>query len=460
MPDPGVDVARAPTPSVLSESSIARASDKVRFRVLCASHAVIDVFPIFFTTLAWALQNRLTLTDAQYAWIFIAGPIFSGMTQPLFAWLTDKHDTRLCGPIGLIVGAVCISSIGFATNFWQLFVLQAVGVMATGMYHPICTALAGQLGTRFLRNGRGQAIGLFIASGMVGQAIGPRIAAWINAMNGGTGMPWLVVLIPPAILMAAILHAYTRRVGHRHGNHHEIRASMSRTDSNRRWLVISLLTAQNSLRFTTNVGLFAMFNVWAMSKLLANTYPTNDARAAAASALTSELASVLTIGMGITVILGGRMVKRGNERLPLFVFSIFGAIGTALMGYLGNWGVAHIGHGSPTFVALIPMHLASVLSTMGFFATFPIATSLAQRLQPAHTGLVTSLMMGVGWGVSAAAAPLAKVFFGGVAMAKAPALSPERINAGFLGFAALLLVAGALTLFIPRAMVKAAAEHH
>lgn len=433
-------------------------SDRTRFNVLCASHAVIDIFPIFFTTLAWALQDRLGLTNAQYAWLFIATPIFSGLTQPLFAWLTDKHDTRLCGPIGMVVGATCIASIGLAQNFWQLAVLQAIGVMATGMYHPITTAVAGQIGTRFLHNGRGQAIGLFIAAGMVGQACGPRIAAWINHFNGGTGMPWLVVLIPPSILAAGVLHAYTRRLPHRHANHHELRASVSRAESRRRWRVICLLTAQNSLRFTTNVGLFAMFNVWAMSKLLATPFESETARAAAASALTSELASGLTIGMGLTVVLGGRIVRRGAERTPLFLYSILGAIGCASMGYLGDWAVTAAGR--PVWWALIPMHLAGWLSTMGFFATFPIATSLAQRLQPGHTGVVTSLMMGVGWGISAAAAPAAVLFFGNVPLALAPTLEPWRINMGFLGFAALLLVAGALTLFVPKDLVEKAAEHH
>ncbi len=434
------------------------ASDKVRFGVLCGSHAVIDVFPIFFTTLAWALRERLSLADWQFTFLFVAAPIFSGLTQPLFAWLTDKHDTRLCGPIGMIVGALCISSIGLAQNFWQLAVLQAVGVMATGMYHPIGTALAGQIGTRFLRNGRGQAIGLFIASGMVGQAIGPLMASEINHLNGGRGMPWLVILIPPTILAAAVLHAFTRRVAHRHTNHHELRAAISPAESRRRWKVICVLTVQNALRFTTNVGLFAMFNVWAKSKILDGSFATEAERASAASALTGALASGLTIGMGITVILGGRLVKRGAERLPLFWWSILGAIGTVSMGYLGDWSVARAG--GPTWMALLPVHLCGAISAMGFFATFPIATSLAQRLQPGHTGMVTSLMMGVGWGISAAAAPLAEVFFGGVAMAEATTLPEWRINIGFLGFGALLLLAGAMTVFIPRDLVKKATEHH
>ncbi len=435
-----------------------RIGDRARFRILCASHGVIDVFPIFFSTLAWALRERLSLTSWQFTCIFMMTPIFSGLTQPLFAWLTDKHNTRVCGPIGLALGALCIASIGFAQNFWQLAVLQAFGVMATGMYHPIGTALAGQIGTRFLRNGRGQAIGIFIASGMLGQSLGPRIAAGINSINGGTGMPWLIVLIPPALVMAAILHAFTRKMSHRHGNHHEMRAAFSHAESRRRWGVIAVLTSQNALRFTTNVGMFVMFNVWAKSKLLTTEFATDAARAAHASNLTGLLSSALTVGMGITVILGGRLVKPGRERMPLFWCSILGAIGTASIGFLGDWCVGYTG--STAWWALFPMYLAGVVSSMGFFATFPMATSLAQRLQPGHTGLVTSLMMGIGWGISAVAAPLAQVFFGGVSMDHAPELATSRINMGFYGFAALLLVAGALTLFLPRDLVKKAAEHH
>ncbi len=111
------------------------------FWVITSSHALVDVFPMFITSLMIVLQARLALTGWQETVVWVATPVFSGLFQPLFAWLGDRYDTRLAGPAGLAVAAVCIGSIGFAQNFWQLLALQIVGVIGVGMYHPAAAAV-------------------------------------------------------------------------------------------------------------------------------------------------------------------------------------------------------------------------------------------------------------------------------------------------------------------------------
>ena len=454
----GGEVGRVP-PVAIGRSAVA-----ARFGTLVTSHAVIDVFPILITSLLWPLQSRLGLLPWQVTAILMISPIFSGTLQPVAAWLTDKYDTRLCGPLGLALGATCIGSIGLAQSFWQLIALQIVGVISTGMYHPISTALAGQSGARLLGNGRAQAIGVFIAAGMVGGVTGAWVGPKINQIYGMERLMWL---IPPALLVAVLMHLVLRHARHRHDNHHELRASFDRAESRLRWRVVAILAGQNALRFTTNVGLIAvMFNVWAKSKVLhgaaegAGVAPGSllgdRSVDVSASVLVGHLSIAMTIGMGIGVLLIGRLVKAGRERGPLMYLSVIGAVFTAMLGNVGD--AMHAEHGM-TFLSMLPMYVCAALPPMGFFATFPIATSLAQRLQPGHTGFVTSLMMGAGWGFAAISAPLAVVFFGWVSITNAPALDAWRINLGFYGFAALLLVAGLSTLLIPKDLVARAAEH-
>ena len=448
-PDP-VEESAPPTPT--------RA--RARFATLSASHAVIDIFPILFSTLLWPLRERLALSDAQVTWIIIATPIFSGLLQPFFAWLSDKHDTRLCGPLGLAIGATCIGSIGLAQTFWQLVALQIVGVIATGFYHPIATAQAGQSGSRLFANGRAQAIGLFIGAGMVGHAIG----AWLGPLiNQRFGMEHLLWLVPPSLVLAAVLHGVTRRMAHRRHDHAEVHAALSRAESARRWRAVAVLGAQNALRFIVQVGLLVvMFNVWAKSKLVqdvaAGALALNEKELAAASAVESgKLATALAIGMAAGVLALGRLVRRGSERGPLLWYSFVGA---AAVGCFGLAGDALHDAGGFSIVAMLPLYALSAVATLGCFSTFPVATSLAQRLQPGHASLVTSIMMGLGWGLSALSAPLAVAFFGGVSIAEAPELEPWRINVAFFGFASLLVVAGLLTLLIPKDLVARAAEDH
>jgi hypothetical protein len=78
--------------------------------VVVASHALVDVFPMFIVSLVIVLQDRLALTRGQETAVWVATPIFSGLIQPLMAWLGDRYNTRLAGPLGLAMGAVCIGS--------------------------------------------------------------------------------------------------------------------------------------------------------------------------------------------------------------------------------------------------------------------------------------------------------------------------------------------------------------
>lgn len=437
----------------------APAADRItparRFALIASTHALIDVFPIFFTSLILVFQGRIGLTDRQETIIYMLTPIFSGSAQPFFAWLSDKFDSRLCGPLGLAIGASCIGSIGFAQTFEQLIALQIVGVIGTGMYHPIGVALAGQSGMKFLRRGRTQAIGLFIAAGMIGQALGPQIATFVSLQWDMKHLAWLII---PGLLGSVGLFVLTRRMPHRHDNHREMRASFDASESRRRWFAIGVITAQNALRFTSNVGMFVMFNVWSKSKMLA-ALPEGSVEQAerAGAAMGAKLASAMTLGMCACVIAVGWIVPRGKERRPLWLFSLIGAAAMASAGYIGDWGVRSFGVGA---AGVLPMAIMIFITPIGFFATFPIATSLAQRLQPGHTSLVSALMMGVGWAVSSLAPIVAMAFFGGVSTKEAAMLSDARVNAGFLGFASLLVLAGLMTVFISPRLVERAAQEH
>lgn len=426
-----------------------------RYWTLNASHALIDIFPIFFVTLMLPLKRNLGLSDWQVTFIYMATPIFSGLCQPLLAWFSDKHDTRLAGPLGLAMGGVCVASIGFAQDFWQLIALQIVGVIGTGMYHPIATATAAQVGSRFMRNGRAQAIGIFIACGMLGQTLGSIFAPRVNEAFGS--MKPLIVLALPALVMAVAIHMIVGKLKHRHENHAELAFSMGPEANRRRWRAVIVLMLQNCLRFTANVGLFVMFNTWALGHVtrhnLAGSRDPEDVAAVAAGLLGGSM----TIGMGISVMLVGRFVKRGRERAPLAFLSLIGAVAMGSIGFVGD---AFVGDRALGVVVMLPMLACVALSAAGFFGTFPIATSLAQRLQPGHTSLVTSLMMGVGWGTSALHALIAPVFFGFVAINQAHLLPEWRIDIGFVGFASLLVLAGALTILIPKDLVAKAAEQH
>jgi FSR family fosmidomycin resistance protein-like MFS transporter len=296
--------------------------------IITISHALVDVFPMFITSLMIVLQARLALSGWQETVVWVATPVFSGLFQPLFAWLGDRYDTRLAGPVGLAVAAVCIGSIGFAQNFGQLIALQIVGVIGVGIYHPTAAAVAGQAGAR-LRHGRAFAISVFIAAGMVGHTLGPIAATRINEWVGMTYLAWI---IPPSLVVAVLLHLVLRHAPHRPPNHHELRATLSPTQARARWMAAILLTVQNALRFVVNIGLFILFSYWAFSRI------PGDPDAAAV--LNGNLNAAMTIGMGVGGLLGGRLLRPGAEKLGFAVTAFGGAICVAMISVAGEWGMA------------------------------------------------------------------------------------------------------------------------
>ena len=402
--------------------------------VITTSHVVVDVFPMFITSLMIVLQGRLALSGWQETVVLVVTPVFGGLFQPLFAWLGDRYDTRLAGPIGLAIAAVCIGSIGFAENFRQLVALQVVGVIGVGMYHPAAAAVAGQAGTR-MRHGRAFAISVFIAAGMVGHTIGPLVATRVNDLVGIAHLAWI---IPPSLLVAALLYIVMRHAPHRPPNHHELHAAMSPTETRARWTAAILLSAQNAIRFIVNNGMFIMFSYWAYSKI------PDDPDAAAI--LNGNLNAAMTIGMGVGGLLGGRFMRRGTEKIAFVTTAIGGAVCVGSINLAGEFG-------------MVPMYIVVMLAAVGFFGTVPASIGLGQRLLPTHAGLVTSMLMGVGWMIGALGRPFSSALLGEVTLDQAHALTGAAMNRAFLGFAGLLVLAGVLALLIPGRTLRTAAEH-
>ena len=411
-----------------------------RFWALNLSHIIIDVYPIFFASLMLVFKERLGLTAWQMVAIFATGPIVSGLPQVFFAWVTDRLDSRICGWFGLSLGAMCICSIGYASNFWVLWGLQIAGMLGTGMYHPIGAALAGQIGGAIKppgTGGRAWGVGMFYTAGMVGGFLGSLLC---TRMTAAFGPQSLLLLAVPGLFMAAALYSATSRFPHRHVNHHELHNSIAPDESRERRFAVGLLFVGNVMRFTVNTGLPVLFVIWAERRL-----PTD---VASATNLNGNLLAALAVGMGIFGLTARRWSPVGREKGPMLALTLIGAVIVGATGFAGT----SLGEGV--------MYLMVAASAMGFSAVIPTTISIAQRLLPGRTGLASGLMLGTAWSVSAVAPALAQLFFGGVNLANAPELDPWRIDLAFVGFALLLVVSALLTWAIPADLLKRIGHHH
>lgn len=405
--------------------------------MVCGAHVIVDVYPVFFPSLMLALKAGIGLQAWQIALLYATGPIVSGMPQLFFAWASDRLDTRLCGWFGLALGAVCISSIGYAQSFWSLWVLQILGMLGTGMFHPISAALAGHLGRRLRPvGGRAWGVSIFYTAGMVGGFAGAMLCTRISGAHGLSALAWLMI---PGLITAAFLLAATKAITHRHENHRELHAGIPADEARLRWVTVSLLFFQNVLRFTVNTGLPVLFVIWAEARS-----PDSVGRA---TNLTGNLIAAMTVGMGLFGLLGQRLAPPGREKRPIIVLTVIGGVCVALTGFAG------------THVGTWAIYLMAALSSIGFSAVVPTTISLAQRLLPGRTGLASGLMLGTAWSVSAVAPLLAQWFLGGTPIDRAFALPARQIDMAFVWFASLLAVAVLLTMAMPIRLLKRIADH-
>jgi FSR family fosmidomycin resistance protein-like MFS transporter len=432
--------AHAVAPSAPGSEPVAVRHPRYDYWVVVSSHALVDIFPMFIVSLMIVLQDRLALTRGQETMVWVATPIFSGGFQPLFAWLSDRYDTRLAGPLGLAVGAVCIGSIGFAQSFGQLLALQIVGVIGIGMYHPTAAAVAGQAGARALHHTRAFAVSIFVASGMVGHTVGPILATRVNDRFGLGHLAWI---IPPTLVACVLLHRAIRDAPHRPADHPELRGALTPVEARARWWAAGLLSAQNALRFTTNTGMFILFSYWAAWRI------PGDPDAAAI--LNGNLAAAMTIGMGIGALLLGRFLRPGREKIVFALTAFGGAIFVASINIAAEWGRATFGTGG---LGLAPAYLAAALAAVGFFATVPASVGLGQRLLPSHATLVTALLLGIGWVIGALARPFSSALLGGIKLDEAGTLNAAVLNRAFAGFAVLIVIAGVLALLMPTRAIR------
>lgn len=445
---PAIEPDPAPARAVLSHPG-------ARFWAVFASHITVDLFPIFLVSLGPALKARLLLSDQQYAIFFAISPIISGLSQPMFSWISDRYNTRLLGPLGLCVGAISICSVGFATEFWQLIVLQIIGMTGVGVYHPIGSAVAGRLSrgamSRFgsARRARGIGLSVFFTGGMIGGFTGPFIASSINA-SPAMGMEWLLIIAAPALLVGWAMWVAIRRVPHRAIkpaiDAHPETAAASVADTRRRWRTVWLLLAINSCRFTANVGLYFLFTKWAMLQIAGGDAfrVLSEAEGDEASLLSARLIGASTLGMAAAGLLAGWVIPAGKEKLPFVVVSLLMAPLVAIMPWVGWW----------------PMLGCAFFAALGYFMPVPPAIGLAQRLLPHATGFTGSILMGCGWAISAMGPlGLGWLIADGHALWLRDSMGFSGIQLGFLGASLLLVSAGLLSLLLPNDLLESTAHH-
>ncbi len=342
------------------------------FKVLFALtlvHFTGDFYSAFTTPLFPAFMDKLNLSLAQVGLIAGINRFLSFIVQPVAGYLADRHQGRAIILGGLLLAVVFIPMAGIAGNYWLLMVFISLGSVGSSLFHP---SVAGMI-PLYSGNRKSFCMSVFNTGGTLAFAVGPFFITAIVAAYGLSAMPATMT-----IGLAVLVYL---------------------------WLVVPKPHSEGMASSGLMGTLKQQFGtVWRSIVLI---WLVMVLRAVVGQSFMTFM-PVLLVSRGYSLISGGAMIT---------LFTLAGTVSGLISGYLadrfGARPVFLIAHLLMTPALMLMLWLpggwiyAGVMMG-GFFvlATLPLGVTLAQALAPGGRSMVSSLMMGLAYGLGGAFAPV------------------------------------------------------
>lgn len=336
-------------------------------------HFAGDFFSSFTGPLLPVYVETLSLSMVQVGLLTGAMRLLAFVIQPCVGYLADRYQTRAFIFVGLLLTAVCIPFSGIAPNYPVLFIILAAGSVGSSMFHP---SVAGMV-PLYSGPRKGLCISVFNTGGTLAFAIGPVFIAWYVSRFGLAAMPWTMVLglIPFFLCMRAIPMPVTEGLQHL-GFLNSIKESLGDV-----WKTIALIWIVMVIRAIVGQSFMTFMPV--------------------------HLA-----GMGMSLIPVGTIVA---------LFVVAGTASGLLAGFfsdrIGFKPIFMVAHLLMTPALLLYLYLPGSWVYAGAFisgffvlSTIPLGVVMAQTLAPKGRSMVSSLMMGLAYGLGGAFSPLVGKF--------------------------------------------------
>ena len=335
---------------------------------LSGTHLVVDIFGNIYAPLLPIFIQRLDLSLASAGVLAMALQLAGSVAQLFFGQLADRWRPRVLAVTGPVVAVVALSLAGLATSPLMLGVILVAGSLGSAAFHPTAAALINRVGG----DRRNTAMSVHVTGGAIGNGIAPTIfSAWAQYV----GIVWTPLLAVPGVVALTALrrHVPEIRLSHQAGS---TGFSALRPYAK----PLALLWSVVVIRTITAIGLSVFLPVLMTRRGLSV--------AEAGLAVTSYLVAGSLGGL-----IGGPVADRLGARRVIAATLAMSA--PLLAGAL--W--------LPGLTAL------PVLVAGGFFlgSTLPVNISYAHAIAPVATGAVSSLMLGVAWGVGGMTVPLVGV---------------------------------------------------
>ena len=155
--------------------------------------------PLF---LAWQAAFQVSFAELGLAVALMAGA--SATLQTPVGFLVDRYGARPFLIGGALLMSLCITTMGFATSFWQILVLAPLSGMGNSVFHPADYAiLSGSVD----KDRMGRAFALHTFSGNLGFAAAPPVMALLATTLGWRASLIMVGLLGVPVAISIVLQS-------------------------------------------------------------------------------------------------------------------------------------------------------------------------------------------------------------------------------------------------------------
>jgi MFS family permease len=307
--------------------------------IIFVCHFLVDTYSATMQPLLGVVQTEFGMKPQWAAVLLGLGSMVSGLAQPVFAWASDRLNTRIFGAMGILIGGIGITFIGFSPSTPIVFLMYAFGMLGIGMFHPIAASTIGQLaGDR-----RGMAISWFFVFGMGGFFTGSLLAPWLA--TGGGSLNHLAILFIPGVFMAVLLQICIGKINHKSVMIPTAAHSMRHYD----WRSIWILYVSSVFRFVVNMAIVYLLVRW-MEQSVATSEPGWSAKQVAdfSAPLAGRANATMILGQAVGGLVAGALIVTGREKWPLVLTPILFAPALASIAFLQPGLFRRGGHGVKT----------------------------------------------------------------------------------------------------------------
>jgi FSR family fosmidomycin resistance protein-like MFS transporter len=348
---------------------LTKANSKVIF-ALSLVHFTGDFYAAFFTPLLPLFVDKLGLTLTQVGLLAGFNRFLAFVVQPSAGYIADHYRTRFFILGGPLLATIFMPLIGIAPSYLALLFFVSMGSIGVSMFHPPAAGMVSQFaGARF-----GLSMALFNLGGTLSFGVSPIfIAFFVHS--------WGLESTPVTMVLGLVLVAFLYRI-----------VPIPTAEG------LGNLGFMRSIKEAFGAVWKPIFIIWSVMVL----------RSFAGQVFMTFL-PIYYSREGYSLLSVGTIVS---------IFTVAGAISGLAAGHFsdrfGFKPVFYVSHGFATpslyLLLLLPGDWAYVSAFLaGFFvmASLPLGVTMAQEIAPKGKSMVSSLMMGLAWGIGGMMTPIA-----------------------------------------------------